>query len=330
MKKKILLVYTNFTSFVKGDYDILSTTHDVTLSRFRLNHPRQVPFSLLLQCFRLLFTLHRYDKVYIWFGDYHSFLPVLFARLYRKPCYLVVGGYDVCRMRDLKYGSFKNPVRGFMTRFSMCHCTRNLTVSHFVHRRVKAITHRDNATLIFNGTNIKQESVQATDKRDIVLTVATIPSEQVYLRKGIDRFIEAAMNLPEYRFILVGISPKIDYMYAMKPDNMEVYDRLPQNDLVRFYREAKVYCQLSRMDTFCMTLAEGMLYNCVPVITRVGGMPEVVGDTGFILHEEDQRGIESAIREAMQCPYSTRYRQRIEEHFLLSIRQERLLAFLAE
>ena len=53
------------------------------------------------------------------------------------------------------------------------------------------------------------------------------------------------------------------------------------DELLGWYQRAKVYCQLSYYESFGMAAAEAMLCECVPVVTRKGALPEVVGETGF-------------------------------------------------
>lgn len=329
-QQKLLFIYTNLSTFVKGDLDALQPYYQITTSRFNLNTGKQVVLNFIKQFFWLLIHIWKFKKIYIWFGDYHSFLPVLFAKLTGKFSYLVVGGYDVCRIRSLKYGSFKNPVRGFMTRFTMQHCTLNLCVSHYVERKVKAIAPKAKTILIYNGTNLRPDKTTSPRKENIVLTVASVQSEQTFLLKGLDRFLETAHQLPEYKFIIVGMAPGLKSLVIPLPENITIHDKVPQKDLIQYYQSAKVYCQLSRTESFCMTLVEGMLYNCIPVITRVGGMPEIMGSLGYAVPENQTEKIVQAIRDAMLLPYSTAYEERIEQHFLLSERQEKLVNVLRQ
>lgn len=329
-QERLLFIYTNLSTFVKGDLEALRPHYRITTYRFDLNTNKGLVTSFIKQFFWLIVHIWRFRKVYIWFGDYHSFLPVLWARMTGKSSYLVVGGYDVCRIRSLKYGSFKNPVRGFMTRFSMRHCTLNLCVSRYVERKVKAIAPKAKTILIYNGTNLTESNKPAPAKKNQVLTVGSIQSEQTYYLKGIDRYLEVARQLPEYEFVIVGISSRLKHLFSMLPPNVQVFERIPQEELIAYYQSAKVYCQLSRSESFCMTVAEGMLYNCIPLITHVGGMPEVAGDLGYTILENRVECIVQAIREAMSLPASPLYAQRIENLFTLERRRKELVKALQE
>ena len=116
-KQSILFVYVNYSSFVKADFEILSTFADVTKYQFK---PGKGIIKTGIELFKEFTFLVRkglkYDAVFIWFGDYHSMLPVLFAKIFRKKSFVVIGGYDVSTLSDFKYGAFTHPVRAFFTR----------------------------------------------------------------------------------------------------------------------------------------------------------------------------------------------------------------------
>ncbi len=331
MKGKILFIYTNFSTFVKTDFGILSSEYDVKKYSFK---PVKGLFPGILQIIRQFFFLMvnawRFDKYFIWFADYHSFLPVLFARLLRKKVYIVIGGYDVCRIRNLHYGVFVSRFRGFFAIRSIRNCTCNLTVSGYVDRRIRAIAPRAPRQLIYNCVNLKNV-ISASPKKDMVLTVGLVNNEQTFYRKGIDTFIEVAKLLPEYKFVVIGITgTDLGHLLTGLPSNLETFDRVEQEKLTGFYSEAKVYAQLSRMDTFCLTLAEAMLFGCFPVITNEGGMPEVVGDTGLILGRDIQLiagSIDQIVRNYKPentLPFSNR----IHDYFSLDRRTRLLLEML--
>ena len=113
----VLFVYVNYSSFVRADYEMLSSFADVTKYQFK---PGKGIFktgvSLLKELIFLIFNGYKYDYVLIWFGDYHSLLPVLYAKLFGKKSFVVIGGYDVSTLSEYGYGAFANPVRAFFTR----------------------------------------------------------------------------------------------------------------------------------------------------------------------------------------------------------------------
>lgn len=295
---------------------------------FRPSPRLRLLLSLVRQFFFLLFRLRRFDAVYIWFADYHSFLPVLFARCARIPAYVVVGGYDVCRIRKEKYGSFVNPVRGYCTRYTLERATLDLCVSRHVARKVRAIAPEARTRVVYNGIKIPaagRAPVQDGDKRPQVLTVGKIDSLRRVRLKGIDRFIRIAELLPEYEFVIAGMDPAVAAACGPFPANLRVHGFLSPGELVPLYRQSRVYAQFSRTESFCLTLAEAMYYGCVPVVTGVGGMPEVAGECGCVLRPGAAPAeMAGAVRRAMDEASGACARERIEALFLLSDRGKAL------
>jgi glycosyltransferase involved in cell wall biosynthesis len=253
---------------------------------------------------------------------------VFFARIFRKKSYVVIGGYDVCRIRSLKYGSFVNPVRGFMAKYSMNNATRNLCVSRHIERIVRHIARKSKREVLYNGITFGSFSLP---KENIVLTVALSSTKQSFYIKGIDRFIALARFAKDLKFTIIGLDQKrLTDLIGEVPGNLEIISRIPQEELSLYYAKSRVYCQLSRSESFAVALAEAMFHNCVPVIANTGGMTEVTGNYGYIVNGNDPAETAEAIKEAMNLPPSGKYRERILENFTIDIRAKRLLAILEE
>jgi glycosyltransferase involved in cell wall biosynthesis len=238
---------------------------------------------MLRQLFYLLFNIWKFDSVFIWFADYHSFLPVLIAKLLRKKSMLVIGGYDVARMPEYSYGSFHGKLRGFCTLFSMKNSTINLAVSRYVERKVRWIARKANTQLIYNCVNIAENSNIKVVKENLVITVGLIDSERTFYLKGIDTFTEVAKLLPVLKFMVIGMSKNLpDRLLKNLSENVEIIERVNHSELETYYKKAKVYCQFSRTESFGVAIVEAINFGCIPVVTNVGGMPELIGEKGKI------------------------------------------------
>jgi glycosyltransferase involved in cell wall biosynthesis len=287
MKKKILFIYTNYSTFVKTDFEILASEHEVSKYQFKpVKGLLNTAWQMFRQLFYLLLNIRKFDAVFIWFADYHSLLPVLFAKILGKKSFVVIGGYDICRVRSLNYGVFTSKFRSIFAFYSMKYCFLNLTVSKYVDRRLKWILPDSNREMIYNSVRLKNENIN-TDKKKLVLTVGQINNRQTFFRKGIDTFVEVARKRPDYDFIVVGIDQNnFKDLLRDTPANLVLFNKIEQQDLIKYYSKAKYYAQFSRMDTFCLTLAESMLFGCYPIITNEGGMPEVIGKHGKIVKRD--------------------------------------------
>ena len=110
----ILLIHPNFSSFVKADYNLLKKHFTVKTFFYHTGKDLFTNFFSQIYLFVWLsLNILNARNIYIWFADYHSFLPVIFSKIFRKNSIVILGGYDVTYLPDLNYGSFSNPVRSF-------------------------------------------------------------------------------------------------------------------------------------------------------------------------------------------------------------------------
>ncbi len=329
-KKKVLLIYPSFSTFVKSDYKILSSKYIVDKYHFQpANKLMSMAFQLLKQLTTLLLRGWSYHTFYIWFGDYHSLLPILYAKLFKKKALLVIGGYDVCRIPRYKYGSFYKPMRGCFTILSIKNATVNLAVSNYIDRILRSIAPTAATSVVHNAISLKSE-MEMSRSENLILMVAVVDSEQRYYIKGLDLFIDVARRLPKYRFVSVGVDMKeIENLEDEWPDNLEFIEKVDQNLLLDYYNQAKVYCQLSEIESFGLALAEGMYCGCLPVVTNVGALPDVVGDTRYVV-KRDGEAIAKTIKkgiEEMEFP-NANARNRVVELFTYERRKNQIVSHL--
>jgi hypothetical protein len=62
--------------------------------------------------------------------------------------------------------------------------------------------------------------------------------------------------------------------------NVEFLGFVSDEELFSLYARASVYVQASMHEGFGLSVAEAMSAGCIPVVTRAGSLPEVVGDVG--------------------------------------------------
>jgi len=102
--------------------------------------------------------------------------------------------------------------------------------------------------------------------------------------------------------------------------------------LVRFYQTATVYCQFSLIESFGMTVAEAMLFGCVPVATAVGALPEVVGNTGYLIEKPSVEKAVAAIKKVMSATGKSGEKagERVAASFSLARRENALKALFSK
>lgn len=339
MAKKALFIYTHLSTFVRGDLEILFSKFDIKEYQVVNTPKKALPWSLFKLSLYLIFNIGRFEIVYIWFADYHSFLPLLFSRIAGKRSFLVIGGYDICRERRYKYGSFSNPLRSFAAISSIKMATLNLCVSESVQRVIEAIAPASRSCVVYNGvkpdfTAYSESSSQNNPTEGMplsdILCVALVSTLQSFYIKGIDRFNLVAESMPDNNFVLVGCNQDVFKLAGVTPaKNLRILPRLDHLHLKDYYKNSKVYCQLSRRESFSLSLAEAMSYNCIPVITKTGGMPEVTGKLGFQADGDDIDQIVQFVKTALISERSDVFRDRIIKHFSLKRREGALFKIIS-
>jgi glycosyltransferase involved in cell wall biosynthesis len=330
-QKKCLFFYPVISSFVSNDLDILKREFRVSPHRLALNkNPLLFALGFLKILVISLIRIPSSHVVYIWFADYHSFLPVLIAKVFRKKSYVVIGGYDVARIPAFNYGSHMKGFRSFCAKYSMQHASASLTVSKYVDRKVKYIAPRAKRILIPNGVSFNHEITEAT-RENMILSVAVINSYNGYRIKGIDFLLKIAQQMPDTPFTIIGADKAEISKYTDNiPDNVSLLGLIPHDQLVAYFLKAKVYCQFSLSESFGLALAEAMYFGCWPVVCNNTALPEMVGDAGQVINCKQMDKVVSSIRYLLDhVEVNTKAREVILSKYTLDIRRKKLISLLS-
>lgn len=323
---RILFVYQAPMTFVLKDLKILQGEHEVRPVRFRGLHdtPALVSGSIWA------------DATFSWFGKLHSVFALLFSKVLGKKDVIVAGGDDVACEPEINYGMFAYWWKKWCPLFVFRYADLILSVSEFnrwetIHN---AKANPAKVKLLYHGFDAaKWCAADGSAKDDLVLTVARVTDETLR-KKGLDLFVRSAEQLPDIPFAIVGPwqGPAITRLRDIAPPNVTFTGGLFGEALVRVYSRAKVYVQASMHESFGCSLAEAMLCECVPVVSRRAALPEVVGKSGYYVDHLTPEGLGEQIRAALLAPPSRgkQARQRIQTMFPLETRREQLLGAVAE
>jgi len=287
-KRSILFVYVNYSSFVKADFEIFSSFADVTKYQFKPGKGMvRTALELMKQFLFLLFHIYRYDSVFIWFGDYHSLLPVFFARLFHKKSSVVIGGYDVSTLSEYQYGSFSHPIRSFFTRNTFRYVGRCYPVAEALRKKLLLINPNAKAETLATSVDPNLFNFSEYKRKKRVITVSGTENQQRIMVKGLDRFRELAIHLPEYEFFIIGASEQVKTLFEPMPSNLKLLPPQPFEQMTQYYQSSSFYAQLSRSEGLPNALCEAMLCGCIPVGTDVGDIRVTIGNTGITLDDWD-------------------------------------------
>jgi glycosyltransferase involved in cell wall biosynthesis len=252
-----------------------------------------------------------------------------FAKLLRKPSVLVIGGYDLANLPIADYGQQRGGLGKWISRVAMKLASALFTNSAYsqIEAERNAGVSKDRVKVIYHGITDPFTGLPQISKEQMVLTVGNVDSANVK-RKGLEPFVRAASYLPEMEFVLVGAwkDNTIEYLQSIATSNVLFTGRVSDKELMDYYRKASVYVQASLHEGFGMSVAESMLAGCIPVVTRAGALPEVVGDTGVYTDSTEPAEIAQAIEIAIKFSTDQRdqARQRVLKMFTLEKRRQLL------
>jgi glycosyltransferase involved in cell wall biosynthesis len=317
---KILLTYDRLLPFVERDLEVFKKHFKATALQYR--GKKNLP--------RLAYSVARTNINFSWFVLGYATSSVLFSEIFRKKSVVIAGGWDVIQLPEIAYGAMNNPRRKKRTIYALSKADKILAVSESTKREVLDWVDRD-VDVVYNGvdTNVFQPEGK---KENIVITVAGINNEVRYRKKGIGALLKAAEKMPDTRFLIVGknSSEWDQRMKNLAPENATITGPISNQELLAFYRRARVYAQVSFHESFGVALAEGMSCGCVPVATNRSALPEVVGDTGYYVDYDDVDGTVEAISKALEADDGTKCRRRIIEHFSIERRADSLIRIIRE
>jgi len=116
--------------------------------------------------------------------------------------------------------------------------------------------------------------------------------------KGVPQFFKLAKSIPNIQFDLVLNADKtaVEAYLKQNPPSDNLHIHFNQRDVHRFYQNASLVLNLSHPDawveTFGMTILEGMVYKLPAIVPKVGGVVELIDDgmNGYqinVTQEED-------------------------------------------
>jgi glycosyltransferase involved in cell wall biosynthesis len=314
-KKRVLFIYPFLSTFIERDLNILREEFEVIPYHHRGKK----------DIFKLLRYVLSSEVNISWFSLGHATMAVLFSRIFGKKSIVIAGGWDVVYMPNIDYGAMKGK-RIKKTQSALKKANRIIAVSDSTKKWVLKWAQREDVTVIFHGFDSEEFKPKGV-KEDMVITVGNLSNDVTIRVKGLETFVRAAELLSDTKFVLIGKhDPDIAKIWREKaPSNLEIIDYLPLERLVEFYQKAKVYAQLSYQESFGCALAEAMLCQCVPVVTRRGAIPEVVGDIGYYVEYGDVQNTADTIKKALKSDKGIDARKRIKTLFSRNERKRKLI-----
>ena len=346
-KPKLLFIkHKDFTArTVDNDFSILGDDFDIKM--YNVNTTKSIGFFLafIKQFYYLLFSLPKYKIVFIWFADYHSLLPVFFAKLYGKKSVINIGGYDADEILIGNTVKLKEKFRKFCVSYSVKYADLLFPVSNLMKGHLETAVSPKKCFTAYCCVDTMKFPVDLPipQKENLIVTVGGGGAfEKEALRKRLDLFIELGNEFnkryPEYnaKFLAIGHN-KGTATYKMlekliESSNIELKPMTTTVDeLISYFQRASVYMQLSYYEAFGIAQIEAMLYGCIPLSNNGGAIPEIIGDTGFIVENFDKEKYLTILQEILDKKHEVQrenVKRRVINNFTLEARKKTILPLI--
>ena len=343
MKKNVTIVYTIKRSFVKSDISILEAL-DYNVFQIQ-STPKKTVLSFVInrikEKIKSIYYVSRSKILIIWFNDYHAFIPILLSKLFFKKSVIVVGGYDAIVDKQNQHGLFfKKGIRSILAKINYSLVSEIWVVHKSLENGCEYAKEKFNIVSgVRNFLNHKKLLIKEIntgydtrfwnyDKRSEktgVLTAAFFSDERVINIKGLKIFNKLASLVPEVPFTIVGETKiQIDNFLDLSP-NVNVIGVQTNTQMKDLYQKHSSYFQGSRLEGLPNSVCEAMLCGCLPIGSRVFGIPDIIGNTGILFDtEKDLNQIKDYMMSDTGEKDSKRARNRIISKFDISRRTEKI------
>jgi len=344
---KIIYIMSRRSSFVDVDLSILSEKYDVLINTYNWANKKLVPLNMARQLFFLLRHSFSVKTILISSGGYWSLLPAIIGRIFRIPVMIILNGSECASFPSINYGNLRSPLLRSICRISYKYCTTLLPVSESLVKTKNTYYLKGQAVfqgyqhffpsvktdyrVIFNGIDHEYWKTGGETSKEKNSFISVFSPSQ-YILKGGDLIVAAAAKFPDCTFYMAGLSQPAGIPDV--PSNIHFLGHLKPHELREYYSRCRFHFQLSIFEGFGCTLCEAMLCQCVPIGSGVNIIPEIIGNTGFILSERDVALLEKLIANAIastdleEC--GEKARQQIIANYSIENRKNQLFSLIAQ
>lgn len=281
------------------------------------------------------------DLYFAWWAS-GSILPLIKARLSRKPIIVVAGGQETMLSRD----SMTNEPIGYLAapwykklaaRICLRYSTKLLVVSGYMVKDAKTLG-AINPVVVYNCIDTKTFNL-SNFSRKFITTIFNSDEDVVRIKRG-EIFIRSVpiilRDFPEQKFVIIGKRGNA-YQRLQKlildlgiEKNIEFIGSINNSEMPEWLQRSKACVQISDTETFGVSIAEAMSCGTPVVVSRRGALPEVAGECGIYVDHNDPKSVADGIinllrkGEAGRQEVGLKARSRIIENFSYERRKRSL------
>jgi glycosyltransferase involved in cell wall biosynthesis len=139
-------------------------------------------------------------------------------------------------------------------------------------------------------------------------------SESQYLLKGGDLILALAIHFPDIKFYIAGTDKNSSNISI--PTNVNFLGKISAKELRVEYQKSQFHLQLSNFEGFGTSLCEAMLCECIPIGSSVNIIPEIIGNSGFVLYRKDISELSEIVEKALVAKNKKELGQRARESII--------------
>ncbi|MFC1951368.1 glycosyltransferase family 4 protein [Chloroflexota bacterium] len=327
VRPRIAVLYVTSPAFTQRDIAILRSRYAV----------EEIQCKSFIGIFLSMWLVIKAELVFCWFGSLR-FLPAVFiAKILGKKIIIESAGYDAASVPEISYGNMYGRASRYLGRMLFRMANVVLCISRSNQRETIENAHvpPGKTRMIYLGfEHDANDAIPGLkDKKKIVVVVGRIDACTIY-RKGFLAAAQLSNSFPNTPFIFVGTAEPqaLEVLKSAAGKNAEFTGYLSDIDLARLLIRAKLYLQPSIHEAFGCSVAEAMLYNCIPIVSNKYALPEVVGNAGVYVDGKNLDKAAAAIKEVLDDDFQLEEnpRERILCQFPISKRAELLFATIDE
>jgi glycosyltransferase involved in cell wall biosynthesis len=166
-----------------------------------------------------------------------------------------------------------------------------------------------------NAINASVFQMGGPEERNLVLCVARIEGQKNQLN------IIRALNNTQYKLVFIGASAPNQKKYYEQcrkeaASNIVFIDFMPQQELLNYYRKARVHILASWFETTGLSNLEAAVMGCNLVVGDRGDVRDYLKDEATYCEPGDIESIKKAVDIAWEKPFAAALRERIMNTFI--------------
>ena len=322
---KICFVGTLSSTFIKNDYEILKKHFDVDVIE-----PPKKKTGWITYVFILAKKVKQSNLTFCWFAGWHSAFAIFFSKIFEKKSIVIAGGYDAAYVPEINYGAFTNLKERIPAKYVLKNADLILAVSEFTKNEILDRLEPKQLKVVHNGVDIEKFKPKKENLENIIVTVGGATKKGIKL-KGLETFAKVSAHFSDYKFVIIGETEDFEINKLKRNNSILIFTgKITHNEVLKWLQRARIYCQLSYIESFGVGVIEAMSCGCTPIITERGALPEVVGNIGFYVPYGNEKATAEAVKKALNSNKGKEARERIKHMFPIEKRELELIEIINE